>query len=91
MRASVRIERGDAGRGREAAAAIIDDLVRERLDRRGALIAGITAGLSLVSLHALAANTPAGPPASRRSTPRSRSADRRWASTQPAEPAPMMM
>ena len=60
MRASVRIEREDAGRGREAAAAIIDDLARERLDRRGALIAGITAGLSLVSLHALAANTPAG-------------------------------
>jgi pyridoxine 4-oxidase len=60
MRASVRIEREDAGRRREAAAAIIDDLARERLDRRGALIAGITAGLSLASLHALAANTPAG-------------------------------
>ena len=64
MRTSVRIEREDAGRGREAAAAIIDDLARERLDRRGALIAGITAGLSLVSLHALAANAPAGAPSS---------------------------
>src|SRR5262245_36026439 len=62
MRASVRIEREDAGRGRQAAAAIMDDLARERLDRRGALIAGITAGLSLASLHALAASTPAGAP-----------------------------
>ena len=40
----------------DAAAAILDDLACERIDRRAALIAGIAAGLSLASLRAVAAN-----------------------------------
>jgi choline dehydrogenase len=45
-------------RRREALAAIVDDLAREQIDRRGALAAGIAAGLSVVSLGALAASLP---------------------------------
>jgi choline dehydrogenase len=62
MHASPTIGTEDAGRGREAAAAILDDLARERVDRRGALIGGISAGLSLASLRALAAGVPGGAP-----------------------------
>jgi choline dehydrogenase len=51
-----------AGRRWEAVRAIIDNLARERIDRRGALIAGIAAGLSLVSLRAVAANVPGDAP-----------------------------
>ena len=47
----VSMERGALG-------SIADDLARERIDRRSALIAGIAAGLPLVSLRALAANAP---------------------------------
>ena len=47
-----------AGRGREAVLAIKHDLARERIDRRGALTAGIAAGLSLASLSALAESVP---------------------------------
>jgi choline dehydrogenase-like flavoprotein len=50
------------GRGAEAVRAIIDDLARERIDRRGALIAGIAAGLSLASLRAVAATGPGDAP-----------------------------
>ncbi len=50
------------GRGREAARAIVDDLARERIDRRGALTAGIAAGLSVASLSALAASVPGAAP-----------------------------
>jgi hypothetical protein len=48
----------DTARGGEAVRAIIDDLARERIDRRGALTAGIAAGLSLTSLSALAESVP---------------------------------
>jgi choline dehydrogenase-like flavoprotein len=45
-------------RSQEALRAIIDDLARERIDRRGALAAGITAGLSVASLSTLAGSVP---------------------------------
>lgn len=50
------------GRGREAVSAIIRDLESERIDRRGALIAGIAAGLSFSSLSALGASRPDAAP-----------------------------
>jgi pyridoxine 4-oxidase len=52
----------DTARGGEAVRAIIDDLARERIDRRGALITGIAAGLSLASLRAVAATVPGDAP-----------------------------
>ncbi len=58
MRAGARIGSARAGRGREAVRAIGHDLARERIDRRGALTAGIAAGLSLASLSALAESEP---------------------------------
>jgi pyridoxine 4-oxidase len=45
-------------RSQEALRAIIDELARERIDRRGALTAGIAAGLSVASLSTLAASVP---------------------------------
>jgi choline dehydrogenase-like flavoprotein len=50
------------GRDREAVSAIVSDLERERIDRRGALAAGIAAGLSFGSLSALAASPPDAAP-----------------------------
>jgi pyridoxine 4-oxidase len=50
------------GRCGEAVRAIIDDVARERIDRRGALIAGIAAGLSLASLRAVAGAVTGGAP-----------------------------
>jgi choline dehydrogenase-like flavoprotein len=58
----------DTARGGEAVRAIIDDLARERIDRRGALITGIAAGLSLASLRAVAATVPGAVPDSNAST-----------------------
>ena len=58
MHASARIGSDEAGRGREAVRAITHDLARGRIDRRGALTAGIAAGLSLASLSVLAESVP---------------------------------
>ena len=46
------------GRDREAVSAMVRDLESQRIDRRGALIAGIAAGLSFASLSALGASRP---------------------------------
>ena len=62
MDACATIGLAGTGRGAEAVRAIIDDLARERIDRRGALIAGIAAGLSLASLRAVAATVPGDAP-----------------------------
>jgi choline dehydrogenase len=53
-----------SGRKRDAFRPVADDLARERIDRRAALLAGIAAGLSLASLRTLAVNAPdsVGPP-----------------------------
>jgi hypothetical protein len=62
MYACATIGLAGTGRGAEAVRAIIDDLARERIDRRGALIAGIAAGLSLAPLHAVATTVPGDAP-----------------------------
>jgi len=53
-----RIGLAASSRSREAFRAILDDLAHERIDRRGALIAGIATGLSLAFLRAVAAAAP---------------------------------
>ena len=59
MHASARTGLAGAGsRPREAVRALMHDLAGERIDRRGALTAGIAAGLSLASLSALAESVP---------------------------------